>query len=46
MIVRITTQGRQDARQWVRTYYLRPSLDGIHFVDYKEKFTRKVIQPL
>ncbi|XP_015774365.1 PREDICTED: EGF-like repeat and discoidin I-like domain-containing protein 3 [Acropora digitifera] len=41
LIVRITTQGRQDARQWVRTYYLRPSLDGIHFVDYKEKFTRK-----
>ena len=42
LIVRVATQGRQDYRQWVTQYYLRYSLDGIHFVDYKQRHTRKV----
>ena len=42
VIVRVATQGRQDYRQWVTQYYLRYALDGIHFVDYKQKHTRKV----
>ena len=42
IIVRVATQGRQDYRQWVTHYYLRFGLDGIHFVDYKQKHTRKV----
>ena len=42
VIVRVATQGRQDYRQWVTQYYLRYALDGIHFVDYKQKNTRKV----
>ena len=41
-IVRVATQGRQDYRQWVTHYYLRYALDGIHFVDYKQKYSRKV----
>lgn len=41
-IVRVATQGRQDSRQWVTHYYLRYALDGIHFVDYKQKHGRKV----
>lgn len=42
IIVRVATQGRQDYRQWVTQYYLRYALDGIHFVDYKQKHARKV----
>ncbi|XP_020631495.1 EGF-like repeat and discoidin I-like domain-containing protein 3 [Orbicella faveolata] len=41
IIVRVATQGRQDYRQWVTHYYLRYALDGIHFVDYKQKHGRK-----
>ena len=41
-IIRLSTQGRQDTDQWVTQYYVRHSLDGIRFVDYQERNTRKV----
>lgn len=41
-VIRLATQGRQDADQWVTQYYVRHSLDGIRFVDYQERNTRKV----
>ena len=41
-IIRLATQGRQDTDQWVTQYYVRHSLDGIRFVDYQERNTRKV----
>lgn len=44
IIIRITTQGRQDYRQWVTQYYLRHSVDGVYFVDYKQGNSRKVVQ--
>ena len=41
-IIMIATQGRQDADQWVTQYFVLHSLDGIHFVDYRERNNRKV----
>ena len=41
-IVKIATQGRQDARQWVTKYYVRYSQDCAHFADYEENSNRKV----
>ena len=41
-VTKIATQGRQDARQWVRQYYLSYSQDGGHFAEFKEKSSRKV----
>ncbi|CAH3172634.1 unnamed protein product [Porites evermanni] len=41
IIIRIATQGRQDYRQWVTQYYLRHSVDGVYFVDYKQRNSRK-----
>lgn len=41
-IIRLATQGRQDTDQWVTQYYMKHSLDGIRFVDYQERNTRKV----
>ena len=41
-IIRLATQGRQDADQWVTQYYVKHSLDGIRFVEYKERNNRKV----
>ena len=42
-IIRISTQGRQDTDQWVTQYFVMHSLDGIHFVQYKERNNLKVI---
>ncbi|KAL9950565.1 hypothetical protein ACROYT_G043081 [Oculina patagonica] len=42
-VVKITTQGRQDARQWVTQYYLSYSQDGIHYAEFKENSNRKVV---
>ena len=44
IIIRVATQGRQDYRQWVTQYYLRHSVDGVYFVDYKQRNSRKVFQ--
>ena len=44
IIIRVATQGRQDYRQWVTQYYLRHSVDGVYFVDYKQRNSRKVVQ--
>ena len=41
-VVKISTQGRQDARQWVTRYYVTYSQDGAHFAEYKENSNRKV----
>lgn len=41
-IIRFATQGRQDADQWVTQYYVMSSLDGIRFVEYKERNNRRV----
>lgn len=43
-IIRISTQGRQDANQWVTQYYVTHSLDRVHFSEYKERNSRKVIR--
>ena len=42
-IIRICTQGRQDANQWVTQYYITHSMDRVHFSEYKERNTRKVL---
>ena len=42
-IIRISTQGRQDADQWVTQYFVMHSLDGLHFVQYKERNNIKVL---
>lgn len=42
-IIRISSQGRQDANQWVTQYYVSHSLDRVHFSEYKERNSRKVI---
>lgn len=36
------TQGRQDANQWVKSYYVTYSVDGINFVPYKKRGVTKV----
>ena len=41
-IMRIATQGRQDTDQWVTQYFILHSLDGIHYMEYKERNSRKV----
>lgn len=41
-IIKITTQGRQDADQWVTQYYITHSVNAINFVEYKERNSRKV----
>lgn len=41
-IIRIATQGRADADQWVTQYYVMHSLDGIRFEEYKERNSRRV----
>ena len=42
-IIRISTQGRQDAAQWVTQYYVTRSLDAVNFVPYKERNSIKVM---
>lgn len=41
-IVRISTQGRPTVNQWVTSYYLLYSQDGVYFAFYFERNTRKV----
>ena len=41
-IVRIALQGRQDANQWVKSFYCSYSMDRVHFVEYMERNSRKV----
>lgn len=38
----IATQGRQDANQWVKTYVVTYSRDGVSYVPYKENRRIKV----
>ena len=38
----VATQGRQDANQWVRSYTVSYSIDGMSFVPYKENRRVKV----
>ena len=39
---RIATQGRQNADQWVTSYYVSHSVKGFRFVTYKENGRTKV----
>lgn len=41
-VVRISTQGRPTVNQWVTSYYLLYSQDGVYFAFYFERNTRKV----
>ena len=41
-VTKIATQGRQDARQWVRRYYLSHGVDGVHFAEFKKNSQRRV----
>ena len=43
-IIRISTQGRHDLNQWVTQYYITHSLDRVHFSEYKERNSRKVMR--
>ena len=38
----VATQGRQDANQWVKSYTVKYSIDGMNFVPYKENKRIKV----
>ena len=38
----VATQGRQDANQWVKSYTVSYSTDGMNFVPYKENKRVKV----
>ena len=40
--MKIATQGRQDARQWVTKFFVAYSQDGANFAEYKENSNRKV----
>ena len=31
-VTAVATQGREDLREWVKSYYLTYSFDGVHFV--------------
>ena len=41
-VVKVATQGRHDARQWVTQYYLSFSQDNVNFAEYKQNSARKV----
>jgi hypothetical protein len=44
MVTKVATQGRHDANQWVKTFYLEYSIDGIHWTECKDVYSaRKVI---
>lgn len=44
-VVKIATQGRHDARQWVTQYYLSFSQDNVFFAEYKQNSARRVRRP-
>ena len=35
-VTKVATQGRQDQNQWVTKFALSYSVDGMHWVEYKE----------
>ena len=41
-IVRVSTQGRQNANWWVKTYILSSGLDGVFFEEYQINGETKV----
>lgn len=41
-IIKMASQGRHDANQWVTQYYISHSVNAINFVEYKERNNRKV----
>ena len=41
-VIRLGTQGRKLVSQWVTTYYLSSSIDGIHFARYRKNSRDKV----
>ena len=41
-VVRISTQGRPTVNQWVTSYYLLYSQDGVYFAYYFQRNTMKV----
>ena len=41
-VVRVATQGRPTVSQWVTSYYLVSSQDGVYFAYYFERNTKKV----
>lgn len=43
-VIKISTQGRQDAAQWVTQYFVKYSQDGSSFAEYDENSNRKVIE--
>lgn len=42
-VTKVATQGRFNADQWVTSYYVRHSLDGTHWVTYKQNSVNKVL---
>ena len=43
-IVKMEIQGRQDVRMWVTQFYVTHSVTQVHFVEYMERNSRKVIE--
>ncbi|XP_031566310.1 venom prothrombin activator oscutarin-C non-catalytic subunit-like isoform X1 [Actinia tenebrosa] len=41
-VTKVATQGRFNVGQWVTSYYLRYSLDGTHWVTYKQNSVDKI----
>ena len=41
-LIKVGTQGRYDANQWIRSFILGYGMDGIHFRHYKEKGRTRV----
>ena len=44
-ISRIATQGRDDASQWVKSYWVSSSIDGGYYTEYAPGGSRKVFWP-
>ncbi|XP_028407274.1 uncharacterized protein LOC114529904, partial [Dendronephthya gigantea] len=44
IICAVLTQGRQDAFQFVKTYTMHESSDGLNFVEYKDRGAGKIFQ--
>lgn len=42
-VTRVSTQGRQNAGQWITKYKLTYSYDGVFFKEYKEDGVAKVV---
>ena len=45
-INKCATQGRQDTSQWVKSYSLQYSEDGLWFIDYQQNGVNTVRNPL